>query len=158
MNQKTLSKSKTIEVVTLQMKRNDPILICEEPINNKDTAIKLLQKKIASSDREIFVVLCLDKKGYITTYHEAHIGTLNQSLIHPREIFKSAILSNASSIIVGHNHPSGDVTPSNSDLKVTKTLVETGKILDIAVLDHIIVSVKDAISLREKYDYIFRGN
>lgn len=82
--------------------------------------IKLLQRKIASSDREIFGVLSLDTKGHIATYHEAHIGTLNKSSVHPREIFKSAILSNTSSTIVGHNHPSGDVTPLNSDLKVLK--------------------------------------
>lgn len=144
-----------IDVVTLELKRNDPIVLCEEPMNDKFTVINLLQSKIANSDREIFVVLCLNTKGYITSYHEAHVGTLNQSIIHPREVFKSAIISNASRIIIGHNHPSGDVTPSSQDLMVTKTLVKVGKIIDIPVLDHIIVSPREAISLREKYNQIF---
>lgn len=78
------------------------------------------------------------------------IGTVNSSLIHPREVFKTSILSNASSVIIFHNHPSGDPTPSNEDKNITRRLKEAGQILGIDVLDHIIVADDKFCSLKEK--------
>ena len=82
---------------------------------------------------------------------EAHIGSLNASIVHPRDVMKSAILNNAASIIVSHQHPSGNPTPSKEDIEVTKRLAEAGKIIGIELLDHVIVShTGKHISLKEK--------
>ena len=88
-------------------------------------------------DREYFVVVCLDTKNQPTAINICHIGSLNASIVHPRECFKPAILSNAASILVGHNHPSGKSAEIREDVEVTKRLVEAGKIIGIDVLDHI---------------------
>jgi DNA repair protein RadC len=78
------------------------------------------------------------------------VGTLNANLVHPREVFESAIKHSAAQIIVAHNHPSGDIEPSEDDLIITKRLVESGKILGIDIIDHIIVSKNSYLSLKEK--------
>ncbi|RPJ05549.1 MAG: hypothetical protein EHM36_08160, partial [Deltaproteobacteria bacterium] len=78
------------------------------------------------------------------------VGTLTSSLVHPREVFKDAITHSAASVILAHNHPSGDPEPSEDDLKITKKLVESGKILGIEVIDHIIVGKNNFYSFREK--------
>ena len=77
-------------------------------------------------------------------------GTLNASLVHPREVFRIAIYNSAASIILVHNHPSGQLVASREDIRITQQLVESGKIIEIPVLDHIIVSNKDYVSLREQ--------
>ena len=102
-------------------------------------AAGLLQRYLELEDREHFVTLMLDVKNKLIGIHTVSIGTLNAAIISPREVFKAAIIANACSIILGHNHPSGDVTPSPEDLQVTETLKKAGAILDIEVLDHIIV-------------------
>ena len=102
-------------------------------------AAKILRRYLEHEDREHFVTLMLDVKNRVIGIHTVSIGTLNSAIISPREVFKAAILSNAASIILGHNHPSGDVTPSPEDIQVSDTLKRAGAILDIAVLDHIIV-------------------
>jgi DNA repair protein RadC len=81
--------------------------------------------------------------------HQITIGTLDASLVHPREVFRAAIRDSASAVILVHNHPSGDPTPSREDMMVTEQLTEGGKILGIAVLDHIIVASEDCVSIRE---------
>ena len=94
---------------------------------------------IGNPDREYFVCLMLDGKNRISAIHTVSQGSLNQSIVHPRETFKAAILANAASIILAHNHPTGDLTPSREDLEVTRRLKEAGDLLGIKVLDHIIV-------------------
>ncbi len=96
------------------------------------------------------VVIALDTKAQPNSISTCSMGTLNASLVHPREVFKSAILSNAHSILLAHNHPSGDPTESMEDIKITERLVEAGKIIGISVLDHIIVGDGNYISLKEK--------
>lgn len=98
---------------------------------------------IRGSKKEHFVVFYLDSRNQEIQREVISIGTLNESLIHPREVFEGAIKNNASSIIVAHNHPSGQLEPSQDDVEVTKKLVHAGKILDIKLVDHIIVG-KDA--------------
>ncbi|HJP83641.1 MAG TPA: DNA repair protein RadC [Fimbriimonadaceae bacterium] len=100
--------------------------------------------------REHFVVVLLDSKGHIQRISPVHIGTVNMSIVGAREVFREAVKDGASSIIVAHNHPSGDPTPSPEDIKVTKKLVEAGKLLDIPVLDHIIIGYDDFTSLMRK--------
>ena len=102
-------------------------------------------------DQERFVVACLDTKNRVQSVVMITIGTLDASLVHPREVFKPAILEGSSSIILSHNHPSGDSTPSGEDHKVTERLTEAGKLLGIEVLDHIIHGdgSNEVLSLRE---------
>lgn len=116
----------------------------------QDGAI-LASKFIGDDDREVFFVMCLNTKNNVVAVHRCHVGGLNVSLVLPREVFKSAILNNSASIIVSHQHPSGDTTPSREDIDVTKRLVECGKLLGIEVLDHIIVNHNGGFcSLKEK--------
>jgi DNA repair protein RadC len=90
-------------------------------------------------DREHFVIAMLDRKGNVLWLNTVSIGSVSSSVVHPREVFKPAIIMGASSIILCHNHPSGDTAPSREDIDVTKKLVEGGKILNIEILDHAIV-------------------
>lgn len=100
---------------------------------------EILQDYIPSDDREYFVEIFTDVKNKITGIHTVSIGTLTSSLVHPREVYRPAVLNGACSIIFGHNHPSGDATPSEEDVGLTKRLKECGDLLGIRVLDHVII-------------------
>ena len=100
--------------------------------------------------QEHFVAVLLDAKNRVIRVANVHIGTLTSSLVGPREVFRIAIREGASSMIVAHNHPSGDPTPSPEDLEVTKKLVEVGKLLDIPVLDHVIIGNPGSVSFQRK--------
>ncbi|MFI5387146.1 MAG: DNA repair protein RadC [Fimbriimonadales bacterium] len=100
--------------------------------------------------QEHFVVVLLDAKQKVMRVETVHIGTLSMSPVGPREVFRIAIREGASSIIVAHNHPSGDPTPSPEDLEVTKRLVEVGKLLDIPVIDHVIIGDPGSVSFQRK--------
>jgi DNA repair protein RadC len=139
--------SKHIQKVTLYMKKDKYITIAEEGIYDKYSASKIFQNLLSTKDREVFAIICMDIKGEPICYSEVHIGTLNQSLIHPREVFKVALLCNAHSLIVAHNHPSGNSTPSNQDIEITKILKKAGEALGISVIDHLIVTDDDVLSL-----------
>jgi DNA repair protein RadC len=102
-------------------------------------AAQSLRDHMTRNDQETFHALYLDAKHTLICDKELFVGTLNYSLVHVRDIFRHAVRCNAAAVIVGHNHPSGDVTPSREDKEVTKKIVEAGKLLDIPVLDHIIV-------------------
>ncbi len=106
-------------------------------------------KDLRDKDREHFVCLHLDSRNRVTSMETVAVGTLNASLVHPREVFKAAILANAASVIVAHNHPSADVTPSSEDIALTKRLMEAGEILGIEVLDHIVVGGERFTSCKE---------
>jgi DNA repair protein RadC len=114
-------------------------------------AAELATKVIGDEDREVFLVMMLNTKMEVIGLHRCHVGSLNASLVHPREVMKSAILNNAASIIVSHNHPSGhSFKPSDEDIDVTKRLAEAGRIMGIELLDHVIVNYKgDFYSLKE---------
>ena len=107
--------------------------------------------KVVLSDQERFVVACLDTKNRVQCVVEVTVGTLDASLVHPREVFKPAFIEGSSSIILSHNHPSGNTTPSREDIAVTTRLTDAGKLLGIDVLDHIIYGdcTGDAVSIRE---------
>lgn len=91
-----------------------------------------------ANDQEQFVVACLDTKHRVQCIVRITVGTLDASLVHPREVFKPAIIEGSASILLSHNHPSGNTTPSREDIQVTDRLTEAGKIIGISVLDHII--------------------
>ena len=101
--------------------------------------------------QEVLCEICLDVKNQVTAILEVSRGTLSASVVHPREIFRGAILHNSAAVIIFHNHPSGDTTPSTEDIDLTRRLTESGKILDIPLLDHIIIG-KDGhyTSLKER--------
>ena len=92
------------------------------------------------SDREICVGLYLNSRKQVIAYQVISIGTTNANLVHPREVFKSAIMKNACGVILAHNHPSGIVDPSEADLDVTKRIMDAGKLIGIELLDHIIIT------------------
>ncbi|MFZ0447133.1 MAG: DNA repair protein RadC [Bacillus sp. (in: firmicutes)] len=120
-------------------------------IRSPEDAQKLAMHHIADEDREVFLVMCLNTKNQVIALHRAHVGSLNASIVHPRDVMKCAILNNASSIIVSHQHPSGNPQHSREDLEVTKRLAEAGKIIGIELLDHVIVSYTgNHVSLKEK--------
>ena len=115
-----------------------------------EDAQKLACSYIADEDREVLLVMMLNTKNQVIGLHRAHVGSLNASVVHPREVMKSAIINNAASIIVSHQHPSGDPTPSREDIEVTTRLAEAGKILGIALLDHVIVTYTGKNELKRK--------
>jgi DNA repair protein RadC len=98
---------------------------------------------------EVFAIICLTTKYRVIAYHEVSRGTLDSTLVHPREVFKAALLANAAAIIVCHNHPSGDPTPTVDDIEVTRRLAATGQVVGIEVLDHIVVGDGRYYSFKE---------
>ena len=100
--------------------------------------------------REHFMVICLNARNELLSKKPMFVGTLNANLVHPREIFIEALNHNAASIILVHNHPSGDAEPSEDDLAITKRIVEAGKIMGVEVLDHIIITRDKVFSFKEK--------
>jgi len=102
-------------------------------------ACRILATYLAGVDREHFVVLMLDQKNHVIGIHTVSMGSLTASVVHPREVYKVAILANAATILCDHNHPSGDVQPSQEDRAITHRLAEAGKLLGISVVDHIII-------------------
>jgi DNA repair protein RadC len=125
-------------------------------VSSPEEAAAVLRERARGLDREVFWVLLLDIKSRLMVPPcEVSKGTLNSSLVHPREIFKPAIQHSAANVILAHNHPSGDPSPSAQDIKITRKLIEAGRTLEIAVLDHVIIGRKtregsdDFTSLRE---------
>ena len=99
---------------------------------------------------ENFAIICLNTKNKIAGVHTVSIGSLNASIVHPREVFKAALLNNANGIICLHNHPSGDPEPSRDDIETTHRLVNAGNILGVKVLDHVIIGDNRYVSLKEQ--------
>ena len=106
-------------------------------------------------DREAIYSLFLDARNKILGIEEVSVGTLNSTLVHPREVFKGAILIGAAGLIIAHNHPSGDVEPSTEDIELTKRLSRAGDIIGVELLDHVIVSRKGFYSIKEKLPNLF---
>ncbi|MDD5686403.1 MAG: DNA repair protein RadC [Elusimicrobia bacterium] len=116
----------------------------------KPTDILPYTLDVRDKKKEHFVVFYLNARNEILKRDFVSIGTLNASLVHPREVFKPAIEHSAASVIFVHNHPSGDITPSEDDIKLTKRLISAGEILGIEILDHIIVSKNNFLSMKSK--------
>lgn len=127
-----------LEVVNIRLVR-EPSWYSEVPLRKTKDAAELMAREFADYDREVFCILNLASDGKVINMNIVSMGTLNASLVSPREVFKSSILSNAASIIAVHNHPSGCVNPSKQDKLITQRLREAGGLMDIELLDHIIV-------------------
>jgi len=122
-------------------------------INNESAVYELVKDELATSDREILLSVMLTVKNDLIGVETVSIGSIVSANIAPRDVFKSAILANAVSIIICHNHPSGELVPSDSDIALTKQIVEAGELLGIKVLDHLIVSNQGYKSLRDNYKF-----
>jgi len=146
-----VTPAKRINIVTIKMVKEGSTLYDVRQIITPSDAAGLGRKFLEDSDREQVIVCCLDTKNHPVSLNVVSIGCLNSSLIHPREIFKTAILSNAAGIILFHNHPSGDPEPSQEDINITTRIKEAGKIMGIELLDHIIIGSEGAFcSLKGK--------
>lgn len=119
-------------------------------INEPSTIANLYMDEMRYLEKEHFRIALLNTKNQIIVTEEISIGTLNASIVHPRDVFMAAIKRNANSMILIHNHPSGDPTPSNEDINITNRLVDAGNIIGIKVLDHIIIGDNRYISFKEK--------
>ena len=150
------SRAKTIrsafllaQELSAERRKDYPVLDTPERV------AECFREEFRSYNTEHFKVVCLNTRRHIINAHEIAIGTLDTVLVHPREVFRVAISSNASAILVLHNHPSGDPSPSDADIRCTRDLIRAGQILKIELLDHIILglprvdSPRDYVSLRE---------
>lgn len=118
-------------------------------INSPEDVYRLIYPKMRAQNKEMFIELCLDTKNQVLKEEIISIGSLNANVVHPREVFKMALVESAAHIIVAHNHPSGDPAPSREDIEITRKLVETGSIMGIEVLDHVIIGDGRHFSMKE---------
>ena len=119
-------------------------------VHNPDAVYWILRPYFDGLDREHFVSLLLDTRQRLIGLNVVSIGHLSATLVHPREVYKAAVVANAAAIIVAHNHPSGDPEPSQDDVAITRRLAEAGRILGIELLDHVVVGEDRYVSLRER--------
>lgn len=144
-----MKKGKRIDVVSLQMVKEKTLWYLDRKITSPADAAKIMRDFVGNPDKEILVLLGLNTKNEPTHASIISVGSLNSSIIHPREIFKIAIGSNSHSVIIGHNHPSGNTEPSNEDIEATKRLLNAGTLIGIELLDHIIFTSDSYLSIRE---------
>lgn len=139
MSEKQIEHRYRIPLHTISLIRERSITAVDNTVTQSDVAASVIRAVIGATDREQFVVLCLDAKNRVIGANVVSVGSLSLSIVHPREAFKAAILQNAASVVLGHNHPSGDPAPSPEDMALTSRLVQAGEILGIIVLDHVIL-------------------
>ncbi len=148
---KGIGPSKAVRVLAaVQLGKRMATAIPEERFcirSNEDVA-KLLMEKLRYEKKEHFVSILLNSKGEVIEIDTVSIGELSATVVHPREVFSGATRKSAASIILAHNHPSGDPTPSKQDVETTKRLVECGRLMGIKVLDHVIIGNGSFVSLR----------
>ncbi|MFH1510570.1 MAG: JAB domain-containing protein [Candidatus Woesearchaeota archaeon] len=128
------------EVKIHLVRENNPAKECL--VKSSKDVYELVKDELKKADREIFLAVSLNTRNKVLGINTVSVGSLNASLVHPREVFKPAILQNATGLILVHNHPSGEEKPSREDLEITARLVEAGKLIGIDVIDHIIVGNK----------------
>lgn len=144
--------AKRVDIVSLKLVKESSVLYETRKISNPYDAYRLVKNFLVDSDREKFVVVCLDTKNQPVSIEIVSIGTVNSAMVHPREVFKVAVLSNASKIICFHNHPSGNTNFSKEDEVITNRLKKCGEILGIELVDHIVVGDDDKyFSFKENF-------
>lgn len=141
--------AKRVDIVSIRMVREGSTKYENRHIGSPFDVYTLLKSFLEDIDREKLLVVCLNTKNQPINISTVSIGTLNSSLVHPREIFKTAILSNSNQIILAHNHPSGISVPSNEDKAMTNRIREAGTILGIELVDHIIIGDDEYFSFKE---------
>lgn len=148
-----------LDVVSIRLVKDAPIM-SDNPIGNPEDAIKLLGEKLSDLDREVICVINLRANGVPINCNFVSMGAVDQTIAHPREIFKSAILANASSMLLLHNHPSGKLTPSKEDCMLTDRMLRISELMGIPLLDHVIVGGNNEsyFSFKEKSMMNFEKN
>ena len=142
--------SKRINIVSIKMVKESSFLYQTRQILSPNDAYEMIKEQLEGLDREQFIIACLNTKNEPTNISVVSVGSLNKAIVHPREVFKTAILSNAASVMAFHNHPSGETTPSQQDIQLTNRLYEVGELLGIKLLDHLIIGDGTFTSLKEK--------
>ena len=139
----------------------NPVYVCEltkrkyrgkkpKVIHGPDDVVAFVGSKLRKEQREHFLVLLLNARHEVMAKETVSVGSLNASIVHPREVFKPAVVASAATVVLVHNHPSGDPEPSEEDLAITKRLVQVGELLGVSVLDHVIVASRGVVSLRSR--------
>jgi len=146
---KPCTRYERLQVVRISLVKERPLLYEGQRLTAPGQIQAAFQSLLGDADREYCVVFMLDGKNRIGSCNVVSIGSLNQAIVHPREVFKAAILSNAAAVIVAHNHPSGDPNPSREDREITRRLKEAGELLGIRLLDHVIVGDNSYLSFTE---------
>ena len=145
-----LTEQETItEIVRVKQVVMERPVAYAEGMTSTERAGRLGMNEIGDEAQEVVLILILNTKNQINAIHRVFTGSLNTSVAHPREIFRSAILNNGARIILYHNHPSSDLTPSEADLAFTHRMMEAGDVLGIELLDHFIVSETNWLSFKE---------
>ena len=141
---------KGVMMATMELVRRlgtkKPISIIHSP----DDAAEYARPILSGETKEMFYVMLLNIKNRVLKFEKISMGSLTASIVHPREVFEAAVRYHAAAMLLVHNHPSGDPTPSREDISVTQRLVKAGKIMDIQVIDHIIVGDNTFTSMKEK--------
>lgn len=149
---KGMGKAKAVQLkaaLCLGMRATKTVRVKRETLLKAKDVYAFIKDELESEKRELLIAILLDVKGCVICRKVVTIGTLSRTLIHPREVFYFAIRHNAASLILVHNHPSGDPSPSKEDLRATENLVAVGKMMGIPVYDHLIIGHKSYASLRE---------
>lgn len=148
MNTETIVREITLRYQAKRDETGRPV-VSEASLSTPRACAQLLMTLLQAEACEVFLVLLLSTRHRLLAYHEVSRGTLDSTLVHPREVFKAAILANASAVVLAHVHPSGDPSPSSDDRDLTRRLVAAGALLGIDVLDHIVVSHDRYASFKE---------
>lgn len=149
---KVVAKVKTVReigIFRISLVREKTVDYYGQRVVRPADAFQLIRNQLVDADRERFGVILLNTKNAPVAINEVSVGDLSSAVVHPREVFKPAVLAGAASVILYHNHPSGDPTPSRQDVAITERVAEAGEIIGIEVLDHIIVGDDRFVSLRE---------
>lgn len=135
----------------IRLVRDGRLTLEETPIIRRpEDTLPILAAELSELAYERFIALALSTKNHVIAVLPVSNGSLNASIVHPRELFQRAILSNCASLILAHNHPSGDPTPSPDDVSLTRKLVDAGTLLDISVIDHVILGYGRYVSFKER--------
>ena len=145
----TSTENTSIEIVDVQLIRQGELVFSQMNVTSPYVGVDIFRKYLGEKDREHFVLICLNQKNAPTHIQTVHIGDISSAIISPREVFKVAILTNAARIIVAHNHPSGDCNPSNEDIGLTERLVQSGDLLGIPLIDHLIITADNHYSFKQ---------
>lgn len=148
-----MEQTHELKVVSIRLV-DEPPLFSSSQLTSPKEVFELMGRELQTYDRELFCVLNLRTNNQVINMNVVSVGTLNTALAHPREVFKSAILSNADGIILLHNHPSGSCDPSREDCLITKRLMAAGELMGIPVRDHVIVAGSDYYSFLENENII----
>lgn len=142
--------AKRVNIISLKMVKEYSILYDKRKLESPEDVYNLTKDFLEDFDREKILLICVNSKLEPTNIQTISIGALDASATSPREVFKTAILSNSKSIFLAHNHPSGNCSPSGADIEVTRNIAKAGEILDIKLIDHIIIGNNTFISLKTK--------